>query len=158
VLNYVLNKKCRICNKYLSLDNFYKTSDTKDKLTNSCKDCERLRKQEWRKKNKETVKNQITTYRKKFPWIYTFDKIDQRCNNPKNDAYSYYGGKGIKCLITINEIKTLWFRDKAFEMKRPTIDRQDSNGNYEFNNCRFIEKTENSKRAFKEYWDKKKNG
>ncbi len=42
------------------------------------------------------------------------------------------------------EIKELWFRDKAYEMKQPSIDRIDNDDNYIFNNCEFIEKDENS--------------
>jgi hypothetical protein len=47
-------------------------------------------------------------------------------------------------LITPNEIKELWFRDKAFEMKKPSIDRKDNDGDYTFNNCRFMEKDDNT--------------
>jgi hypothetical protein len=37
----------------------------------------------------------------------------------------------------------LWFRDKAYLMRHPSIDRIDSNGNYELNNCQFIEMKRN---------------
>ena len=59
------------------------------------------------------------------------------------DNYNRYGGKGIKCLITPEELKILWFRDKAYEMKKPSIDRKNSKKNYIFNNCEFIEFNKN---------------
>jgi hypothetical protein len=71
----------------------------------------------------------------------------QRCNNKKLPIYHRYGGRGIKCLISKEELKALWVRDKADLMKRPSIDRIDNDGNYEFNNCRFIELSINAGRS-----------
>lgn len=87
-------------------------------------------------------------YNQKNPWINVLCCIRQRCTNKNKDGYKYYGGRGIKCLITAEELKILWFRDKACLMKQPSIDRIDSNGNYEFENCRFIELKKNISRAF----------
>ena len=39
-------------------------------------------------------------------------------------------------------IKKLWFRDKAWLLKRPSIDRKNG-GHYIFQNCRFIELSQN---------------
>jgi hypothetical protein len=89
-------------------------------------------------------------YLKMFPWKCTLRNIKQRCNNPKNPCYKNYGGRGITCLITENELKELWFRDKAYEMKQPSIDRKNSNGNYEFNNCQYLEQRDNIGKANKE--------
>jgi hypothetical protein len=81
------------------------------------------------------------------PWILTFDRIWSRCNWKKYERYKRYGGRGIKSLITKDELKQLWFRDNASSMKKPSIDRIDNDGNYTFENCRFIESSENCSRA-----------
>lgn len=81
---------------------------------------------------------------KQYPWKRFLKLIKQRCNNPNHSAYKYYGGKGIICLINYEDLKTLWFRDKAYLMKKPSIDRKDSNKNYTFENCQFLELSINS--------------
>lgn len=75
--------------------------------------------------------------------------IKDRCNNPKNHAYKYYGGRGIKCLITLEEVEFLWQRDNANLMNKPSIDRINNDGDYTFENCRFIELKENVKKGSK---------
>lgn len=45
--------------------------------------------------------------------------------------------------MTIEDFKYLWFRDKAFDMKEPSIDRVNTKGDYILTNCRFIELQEN---------------
>jgi hypothetical protein len=107
-----------------------------------------LKKQKlYRINNKKQINKQIDLWRikdkKTFPWKYTLQAINQRCNNPNHNKYKFYGGRGIKCLITLEELKTLWFRDKAYLMKQPSIDRICHNGNYTFENCRYIEFKEN---------------
>lgn len=83
-------------------------------------------------------------YKTYKPWIICYCKIQQRCHNPKDTSYKNYGKKGIKNLFTSSEeIKFLWFRDKAYLMQRPSIDRINNDGNYELSNCRFIELKEN---------------
>lgn len=72
-------------------------------------------------------------------WVLIYFAIKTRCNNQNSKQFKNYGGRGIKCLITADELKELWFRDKAHEMKKPSIDRIDNDGNYEYSNCRFIE-------------------
>ncbi len=91
-------------------------------------------------------KASIRRYFKTHPWAKTYSGIKSRCNNPKQPNYSFYGAAGIRCLISMVEVKALWLRDMASAMVRPSIDRVDPNGHYTFENCRFIEFTENLKR------------
>jgi len=82
------------------------------------------------------------------PWVAALYRIRQRTNPKKEYSnYKYYCGKGIKCLISKDEIKCLWFRDRGYLMKKPSIDRINSNENYTYNNCRFIEMSENIARS-----------
>ena len=83
---------------------------------------------------------------KKNPWYKSYSLAKARCTNGK------YGKKGIKFNMTVDDFKELWFRDKAYFLKKPSIDRIDESGHYIKKNCRFIEFYENIKRA----WDKQK--
>lgn len=93
----------------------------------------------FRRENKKLFQRKYQLKKQKYPWKRFHCNLKQRCTNPHNNRYYCYGGRGIKCLITIEEVKYLWFRDKAYEMKRPSIDRINNDGNYELSNCRFID-------------------
>jgi hypothetical protein len=80
------------------------------------------------------------------PWEVSYHNARTRCNNPKHEHYKYYGGRGIKFLMAIEDFRKLWIRDKANQMRKPTIDRKENDGNYTFENCRFVELVDNLKR------------
>lgn len=98
---------------------------------------------QYRIDNKDYLALYNKNYHKKYPWMFVFNYINNRCNNKKNSNYKYYGGRGIKCLITKEELKTLWFRDKAYLLKVPSINRKDNDGDYTFDNCYFDEQRNN---------------
>ena len=123
---------CTKCNNSfrksgMALDKFRKSG-----LSSWCRIC-----------SDKAISDWYYTNKKKEPWRITYRNIKYRCEYKKHESYGRYGGRGIKCLITREELKSMWFRDKASKMKKPTIDRINNDGNYEVSNCRFIEFSEN---------------
>ena len=84
---------------------------------------------------------------KREPWYRAWVAARYRCNNPKERNY---GAKGIRCLITKDEVKFLWNRDGADNLKQPSLDRLDSKKDYTLSNCRFIEFDENRRLGAKQ--------
>lgn len=77
-----------------------------------------------------------------------FYNIEKRCRLGSDKRHWHrYGGRGIKILITPYEIEALWIRDNADAMRQPSFDRKDNDGHYAFDNCRFIEHSENSRQG-----------
>ena len=74
--------------------------------------------------------------------------MKNRCTNPNNSAYEWYGGRGITvCKGWLN-----WdtFREWALKSgwkKGLTIDRIDEDGNYEPSNCQWITRSANASKA-----------
>jgi hypothetical protein len=97
-------------------------------------------------KYKEKIIKDAAIYKKNHPWIKHYSSAKYRCNSPKCSSYKFYGGRGIKFLMTVEDFKFLWFRDLAWLLKRPSIDRKDPDGNYELGNCQFIELADNKKK------------
>lgn len=89
----------------------------------------------------------VIARRKKYPWERKYESAKARCENPKTAMYYCYGARGIKMMMTKYDFLFLWNRDGAAQMKKPSIDRIDNNGNYELSNCRFIELSANVSRA-----------
>lgn len=110
---------------------------------------------EYRRKKKlenpEQYANWQKDYRKRNPWKRHYETAKARCQNKHNASYNNYGGKGIKFLLSAEEVKKLWFRDKAYLMKKPSIDRIKSYKHYTYENCRFLEFSLNSKRKNKNF-------
>lgn len=142
-------KKCSQCKQKKELSEFHRNQYI-------CKICRSENAQEFYIENRQKILKRNKKYELNNPWIRTFKSINQRCTNPNLIRYKHYGLRGIKCLITSEELKYLWYRDKAYKMNQPTIDREDNDGHYELSNCRYIDKKQhNQKSASERIRDKK---
>lgn len=122
-------KECTKCFVDRPLSEFYFRKDS-NSYRNACKTC---------------VKKQTSNFKKIIvPWRKHFYSARSRCINPKDNHYYLYGQINIKFLMTIEDFKFLWFRDKAWLLKQPSIERINVNENYELSNCEFIELVINS--------------
>ena len=91
-------------------------------------------------------------WRKRNPWARYVEWARRRCNDsdPESRNYPHYFAKGITCSLTANELKAVWERDGAANMKRPSLDRIDPERGYDLFNVRFIPFNLNVRMA----WDK----
>lgn len=136
-------KICTKCHKEKELSEFSKDKSHKDGYSSICKICRNEEHKNYVLLHSNKINKHKKEYYYKFPWKLTFQNIIQRCENLNHPQYKDYGERGIQCLITEDELKELWFRDKAYLLKQPSINRKDNDGNYTFDNCEFIELNKN---------------
>lgn len=71
-----------------------------------------------------------------------------RCNNPSNVNFKNYGGRGIRMCKAWSDDFTIFAADMG---KRPSakysLDRNDNDGDYEPNNCRWATRAEQSRNS-----------
>lgn len=98
--------------------------------------CGCLQKQITANKNILNATHKQTKHRLYKVW----NNMNQRCNNPKHEAYKNYGGRGISVCNEWLDINN--FINDMFPsfIEGLTIDRENTNGNYEKSNCRWATK------------------
>lgn len=144
-----MSKLCARCHLTMDDAQFGVDKRNKDGLKSYCRTCHRLASNAWASANREKRNATNKLMRTKYPWYKAYKHIYDRCNDPKHQSYAYYGGKGIEKRISLSELKELWFRDGADKMVRPSIDRKDSDGHYEYSNCQWMEYTDNCRKGGK---------
>ena len=91
---------------------------------------------------KEKVSKQFTKHGKStHPLCGVWQTMKQRCYNPNNKSYKNYGARGITvCEEWKKDFKLFydWATNNGYK-KGLTLDRVDTNGNYEPSNCRWVE-------------------
>lgn len=93
-------------------------------------------------------RNNNTKHGQRWTRLYgVWSGMKQRCSNPNNHAYRYYGAKGV-CTCEEWQKDFMVFYDWAMSngyRKNLTIDRINPFGNYEPSNCRWISLSEQAK-------------
>jgi len=94
-------------------------------------------------KEKQLDKQIYLKRNRERPWYKHWKACRQRCNDKNASNYKWYGGKGIKCQITSDEVSILWKRDNASQIKEAHLSRKEHDKDYTFDNCYFIDKKNN---------------
>lgn len=82
-------------------------------------------------------------WKKIYPWRKHWLSAISRCRCKKTIHFK----KGIRVRISLQELKKIWKRDRAQNIRFPALDRIDPTGDYHAYNCRFISMTLNRKRC-----------
>ena len=80
---------------------------------------------------------------KSYAWYKHWKSGRSRCNNKNASNYKYYGGRGIKFLLTHEEISSLWNKVDSKNFKQPQLSRKNHNKDYTYSNCYFVDKKSN---------------
>ena|ERR1041385_4205916 len=94
----------------------------------------------WRAKHPGYIRPSMTAT------LRTWWSMQQRCNNPNAVQWRWYGAKGIK--VKYRGITELIKDIGPRPSNKYSIDRIDPNKHYEQGNCRWLLKSENSRRVY----------
>lgn len=140
-----MKRYCPKCRIVKDESEYYKTSKNNIHggvaLRGYCKKC-------WNKNNEKYAEVWRLKRIKNAPWYGHYMAARKRCRK----KYGLYYRKKIKCFLTLEDVKRIWLRDKAWALERPSLDREDSRGDYTAQNCRFIEWIENCRQGGLNRW------
>lgn len=141
-------KVCSKCNQKKARSSFYLVKKDKHYRRVYCKICWNVMTSEYSRAHSRNPRKTIKYINRRYelnPWLKTLHSIKNRCSSKKHPYYK----KGRRNHLTADNLKQLWFRDKAYLLEKPSIDRKDNNESYTFKNCRFIEFIENCRKGVK---------
>lgn len=79
------------------------------------------------------------------PEYKSWQKMKERCLNPKSNRFEYYGGKGVTICKEWKNSFMAFYKDMGHKPNLwSQIDRRKTSGNYEPGNCRWTTAAENS--------------
>lgn len=78
--------------------------------------------------------------------------LRKRCDNSKNSAYKYYGGRGIGYDPRWRNFECFYADMKAGYKENLTIERINSKGNYTKKNCRWVTQAEQTRNTSRNIW------
>ena len=151
-------KVCTRCKIGKRCVEFRKQAEKRDGLSCMCKECMKIRDIGYRKtteyqksqdkyhdseKCKITMKKYLATLTGRLRRIFTMAK--QRCNNPKENMYYRYGGRGIQMRFnSASEFVDYVINELGIaDISGLEIDRVNNDGHYEKGNIRFVTHSEN---------------
>ncbi len=136
-------KRCTKCEIEKPKSEFSKNCTYKEGLKYSCKDCDRLYRQEHRAESNQRRKVLRQTTKGHLRVVFT--NMKRRCTDPKAHNYNRYGGRGIRvCFSSSAEFVDYVMNVLQVDPCGLTIDRIDNDGNYGPGNVRFISQAENN--------------
>lgn len=91
----------------------------------------------------ETLVSMLTTHgMRQHPLYSTWADMRKRCLNPRCESYKHYGGRGITICHRWDSFENFVADMVAKPFAGASLDRKDTNGNYEPSNCKWSTPTE----------------
>ena len=86
------------------------------------------------------------------PVYHTWGNLLNRCGNPNNNAYAYYGGRGITVCDRWRDFSNFYADMGPKPSPAHSLGRIDNDGDYEPSNCRWATQSEQTRNRSDNHW------